>query len=526
MKKIEQIFYSLKQRTVNCTKPSVSGAYRVPMKCLLFACSIALLAACSDNSPGNKAPIALDTPVSDTVLTSSESLTIQFNEVLGDTVTLGGDMAEDGADAVVSGDSVTISPTDFWQSGASRSLTVEVEDEAGETTTLDLNLSVRLLLSNFQSADQVLGQSDFVTRFDEVDQTSFSQGYDAVAIVNDYLYISDTDNNRVLGYNSVPTENEPEADFVLGQSDFDSSASGAGSSSLNEPQSIDSDGKQFFIVDYRNSRVLVYNSQPVASPGIADFVLGQDDFGENAGKCEATSLNRPSCLVVAENKLLVTDSFNHRVLIWNLPITTNAQTPDLVLGQSDLSTCAENDDNQDGVADSTASSRTFDFPAGIWSDGQKLVVNDQENSRTLIWETFPTINFQPADLVLGQSGFTNNTPNDNDQDGVEDDISAKVLNRPYDGVDSNGVQLSISDYDNSRILIWNSFPTESFQAADVVLGQQDMTLGQRNDDNGDGEIDSNPTARTLYYPTGCRFYSNRFYVTDKYNFRVVVYTSL
>ena len=308
---------------------------------------------------------------------------------------------------------------------------------------------------------------------------------------------------------------------MVGQPDFISNLEGSDNTSFNRPKNIESNGSQYFILDADNSRIMVYNSQPVTSSAVADFVLGQNGFGEISRECDATSLNRPEGLSVTDNKLLVTDSFNHRVLVWTLPITANAQAADMILGQASFNTCVKNDDDQDGIKDESSSARTFDSPSGIWSDGQRVVINDEDNNRSLVWNTFPTENFQSADLVLGQSNFTNNAPNDNDQDGVEDSISAQVLNRPHEGVNSNGVQLCIADYDNSRVLIWNEFPTESFQPADVVLGQQNMTLGKTNDDNGDGIRDDQPTARTMYYPTGCRFYNNKLYVSDRHNFRIL-----
>merc|ERR1712023_166355 len=103
--------------------------------------------------------------------------------------------------------------------------------------------------------------------------------------------------------------------------------------------------------------------------------------------------------------------------------TQSGTLPDIVLGQNSLDHCIANDDNQDGDTDSQPSARTFDVPAGAWTDGEKLLVIDSTNNRVLVWNTFPTENFEPADLVLGQPDFASNNANDADQDSSEDDPS-------------------------------------------------------------------------------------------------------
>ena len=44
--------------------------------------------------------------------------------------------------------------------------------------------------------------------------------------------------------------------------------------------------------------------------------------------------------------------------------------------------------------------------ADLSSDGSKLLVCDKDNNRVLIWNTVPTTNGQPADVVVGQTDFT------------------------------------------------------------------------------------------------------------------------
>ena len=55
--------------------------------------------------------------------------------------------------------------------------------------------------------------------------------------------------------------------------------------------------------------------------------------------------------------------------------------------------------------------RGLSSPTGVLIVGSRLLVADQQNSRVLIWNTFPTQANQPADLVLGQEQLStiNNT---------------------------------------------------------------------------------------------------------------------
>ena len=151
-------------------------------------------------------------------------------------------------------------------------------------------------------------------------------------------------------------------------------------------------------------------------------------------------------------------------------------------------------------------------------------MTDEDESRVLIWKTFPKTNFQPADIVLGQPNFTTNVINNNGSN-VTGSPSAKNMNMPYDGVFSNGTQLFVDDQKNQRILIWNTFPTSNFQPADVVLGQPNFTCGVANND-GSGCTGGSPSATNLSNPTGIVQIGNQLIVADGGNNRFLIYNGL
>ena len=385
-----------------------------------------------------------------------------------------------------------------------------------------------LQLDNGQPADGVIGQANFVDILSNQggapDADTISGPYGNVVVVKDVLYVSDYGNNRILGFigfKGLPAQIGPAANFVLGQVDFMQATGGLSASELDGPQAPDDDAGRFVVTDYNNNRVLIYNSVPTVGPGVADIAVGQDDLVSSDFGCTASRLDSPETAILVNGKLVVTDTRNHRVLIWNSIPGASGEPADIVLGQPDFTTCISNNDVQAGGP----SARTLDEPAGAWSDGRRLVVNDSLNNRVLIWSSFPTGSYAPADLVLGQTNFTNVASNDIDQDGSSDGApDSRTLAFPYDGIHFNGRQLCVVDGDNNRVLIWDSFPTENFQPADRVLGQSDFVSDLANDSTGDGSGDD-PNAVTLDSPNGCYFHEDRLIVGDQGNNRVLIYTS-
>jgi len=380
-----------------------------------------------------------------------------------------------------------------------------------------------LEFGNGQAADVVIGQANFVDILSNQggapDADTIADPYGNVAVVNGVLYVSDYGNNRVLGFNNVPTVNGAAANFVLGQVDFMEATGGLSASQMDGPQAPDDGGGKFIVTDYNNNRVLIYNNIPTVGPSLANVAVGQDDLDSSDFGCTASRLDSPETAILISGKMVVTDTRNHRVLIWNKIPTASGEPADIVLGQPDFDTCISNNDVQAGGP----SARTMDEPGGVWSDGQRLVVNDSLNNRVLIWNSFPTSDYAPADLVLGQDSFSNIASNDVDQDGASDGApDSRTLAFPYDGLHFSGMQLCVADADNNRVLIWDSFPTQNFQPADRVLGQSDFVSDLANDSSGDGSGDD-PGAATLDSPNGCYFFNRKLIVGDQSNKRILIY---
>ena len=400
-----------------------------------------------------------------------------------------------------------------------------IHTRAGDDSEVASSPDATITLSNFQAAAAVIGQADFAggslnQGMSNPAADTVSTGFGSIGVgPMGILYLGDYSNRRVLGFNSVPSSNDANADFVLGQPDFTTSGQGTGANQFGGPQSPFVFKKMLFVADFFNNRVLIWKKAPKADDAKANTVLGQANFGTRDTSCAATGLSAPETLSAGGGKLVVADSSNARVLIYKKIPKKNGQKPNIVLGQNNFTTCVLL--NNGTGASGSPSAANFSYPAGVWTDGTKLVVTDEDESRVLIWKTFPKTNFQPADIVLGQPNFTTNVINNNGSN-VTGSPSAKNMNMPYDGVFSNGTQLFVDDQKNQRILIWNTFPTSNFQPADVVLGQPNFTCGVANND-GSGCTGGSPSAANLSNPTGIVQIGNQLIVADGGNNRFLIY---
>ena len=361
------------------------------------------------------------------------------------------------------------------------------------TATLHLDYPF-LTLSDQQAASVVIGQPDFVTDTEADPTKTIWSPYVRPLVMDGVLYLSDYSQGRVMGYDTVPTANGAAADFVLGKSDFLDTDSTPGPAKMDGPQTLATDGRRMYVIDYSWNRILRYDTQPTTDGASADHVIGQPDFTTTASATSSTRLNHPESMFIAAGKLIVADSGNNRVLIWSEVPNAIDVPADIVLGQPDM---VSGDANRGGPVGAA----TLYDPTDVWSDGQRLVVTDGGNNRVLIWNTFPTVDGAPADVVLGQPDMTSDAP------GLADDS----LDYPY-SLHSNGNQLFVADSDNNRVLVWDSFPSSNGQVPDRVLGQPDFVTGAF-------ELSQSGLA----FPTGVYVDGNRLFVADNDNLRYLIF---
>lgn len=339
------------------------------------------------------------------------------------------------------------------------------------------------------------------------------------------LYVSDTLNNRVLGWrNASQFGNGAPADLVIGQPDFFSTFPlGPGtqrSTGLSAPTglAVDRNGN-LYVVDSGNNRILRF-PRPFDDPNPAktpDFVIGQSSLTTNAPNAGGRSartiatfaggvLAVASLVFDAQGNLYFTDALNNRVLRYSsaslAPGAPNGPDADLVLGQLDFVTAA----NPGAATDLTR----LRIPSGMAMDpGGRLYVTDLIH-RVLVWEP-PFTNGKPAQRYIG----ARLTP----QGGPIQPPDNSSLNFP-DGIFFVGASPYVVDTGNHRILRfapYESWPATTPPAASDVLGQPDFVSFRPN--MGSPQA----SERSLFQPEAAVFAAGELFVVDSLNHRLLVF---
>ncbi|MEO8129881.1 MAG: hypothetical protein ABI822_22455, partial [Bryobacteraceae bacterium] len=328
------------------------------------------------------------------------------------------------------------------------------------------------------------------------------------------------------------------ASVAIGQPDFTKTDIALTQSGFRQPTAVASNGRILAIADTDNNRILIWNSIPFLSGTPADVVVGQNDFKTataNMGSGNTPNskgLRGPQGVWLQAGKLYVADTQNHRVLVWNQVPTANGQAADLVLGQPNFTTFVEPDLTK-AVVDARAN--TMLNPVSVTSDGTRLYVTDLGHNRVLIWNTIPTQNQAPADIVVGQpslgDGTTNVTLENNSSllcasNGTDATDATKLLypercaatlNFPRFAL-SDGKRLFVADGGNNRVLVYNNVPTTNGQRADIILGQPDEFASVDSIDLLTSSADSLRTPMSLAWD------GTNLFVGDTFNRRIMIFT--
>lgn len=251
------------------------------------------------------------------------------------------------------------------------------------------------------------------------------------------------------------------ANIVVGQPDFYTQNTTYDEFTGTGYCGSDISSKGLFAVISQQARILLYNEVPDSNGAPANIILGQPNFSTATYGCSDKDINWLfACAFSPDgNKLIVSDAGNNRVLIWNAPFTTY-KPADVVIGQTDFYS------NDPGC-----SPTQMNIPSGVFvSPDGKLFITDMYNNRVLVYNSIPTSNGAKANIVLGQQDMYSNSPGN----------EANQMYAPtFIAVSLDG-KLIISDPgnsgENSRVLIFNSVPTENGASADVVIGQSDFGI--------------------------------------------------
>ena len=128
-------------------------------------------------------------------------------------------------------------------------------------------------------ASLVLGQPDFISSDNALTPTGM-RNPTGVATDGKVLAVADTDNNRILIWLSLPHSNGQPPDVVIGQPDFthNGTAVPPNATSLRGPIGVWIAGGKLYVADTQDNRILIYNKIPTTNGAAADVVIGQPNF--------------------------------------------------------------------------------------------------------------------------------------------------------------------------------------------------------------------------------------------------------
>ncbi len=358
---------------------------------------------------------------------------------------------------------------------------------------------------------QMGDQSEYVPAFDKyapnarggLGNIGLSSPTDIVTDTKHHLaFVADKRNNRVIVY-ELTTNNEFEdkqADFILGQPNFTTSTPGTSESKMNQPTSlaVDLAGNRLFVTDSGNHRVLVYTNVSAArfaQNTAADYVLGQPNFADGittATDAQADNFYQPRGVSVSpRGYLFVADTIRNRVLRFDLRKgIQNGQAADAVLGQESFVSVTE------GQALDQLS-----LPRSVLVDGDNVYVSDTGNHRVVIFKlgSIKTVDNSPLNMVLslGNAGDLN-------------------LLAPQN-MTANGNYLFVSDSLNNRIVAFrkNTNPNTPVSVTpEVTLGAPSFNTNVTS---------FPPIATTIRYPLGMVFVQEQctLYAVDNGNNRIL-----
>lgn len=298
---------------------------------------------------------------------------------------------------------------------------------------------------------------------------------------------------------------------VAGREPLVSSAAifrGEAGNPLLAPRGVWIAGQKLIVADTGQNRVFIWNNLPDTDFAPADVVLGQASAthtGRNGGSgVSAHTLQYPSGIWSDGQRLIIADAWNHRVLIWHRFPTQHGQAADVVLGQPDF---AHNQPNVSGIG-ASPTAQTLNWPYGVFSDGQRLWVCDTGNRRVLFYNRIPDKNFAPADAVIGKESFT------------ERDYEPVNPIWPYAVRVSSDGQLLVADTQYYRTMVWHDWQTAFAQPADVLIGQPSFEA------NGMNQYGLFPAQNTLSWTYDAFFYRNGLFVADTGNSRLLWFDTI
>jgi hypothetical protein len=274
------------------------------------------------------------------------------------------------------------------------------------------------------------------------------------------------------------------------------------------PRGVFFDGKHIVVSDTGQNRLFIWESPLESIMAEPKVILGQSNHvltGRNRkGNVDASTLHYPSGVWSNGECLIVADAWNHRVLIWHQFPTSQGQAADVVVGQPNFTSNKPNVENI-GAA---PTARSLHWPYGVTVFNGKLIIADTGNRRVLVFDDIPQKNYQEASSVIGKDNFT-----DRDFDPLNPIW-------PYSVKLNEKGCLAITDTQYYRVMVWKNWNTAFSNKADVIIGQSNF------EENGQNQFGLHPKAHTLNWCYDSHFYKDGIIVADTGNSRLLWFSTV
>ncbi len=293
--------------------------------------------------------------------------------------------------------------------------------------------------------------------------------------------------------------NFQDASLVIGQPNYQTQVQNTSDTITHGPSysAISSKG-MLAVAEQTGGSVKIWYKIPASNGQPADVEVGNPSFFVRNNGPTASYANYFDGVAWSPdgNKLIAASGSQNRVLIWNSIPVVNGQPADVVLGQPDFTSSG-----------SGTSSTSLHYPCGVMvSPGGKLLVAEYYNNRVLVWNSIPSTNGTPADVVIGQADFTSNTPGS----------QPNQLNSPWGVNYSPDGKLLIANANNNNVFVYDSIPVSNGESATVVIGHYQFGLSSL------GVSDS-----TMYIPVAATVTTDgKVAVAEFGNSRVLIFDSV
>ena len=217
--------------------------------------------------------------------------------------------------------------------------------------------------------------------------------------VNQRLFVTDGGNHRVLVFDVHPDRirNGADALAVLGQDDFTSTETGLSRTRWELPGDLELDerNQRLFVGVAWQHRVLAFDVHPdrLRNGQPASFVIGQQDFDSGTPGLSDNRFRQTDGLSYdsLNDRLYVTDKYNHRVLVYDVPPgqSNNMPTASAVIGEQTFDSVEMGPGDPRHHPDRLHDPRGSDFD----SADQRLFQSEGLNGRMTVF-TLPRVNYR------------------------------------------------------------------------------------------------------------------------------------